>query len=132
MKTIELNRTGLPPLRFEGELIADATSEEETVLRFRFHDIEVFRTKAGRIVVYVVFHSDWPHEPHAEAFLVDRPEDIPLVLTKYAPTSSIIGHPPGARDGEKKNRQIKATVSAGWATALAKVLDKLKLVEVIS
>lgn len=53
-----LRRTGQAPLRFQGELLAEADGEYESGRDFnRWHELTVYRTRGGKYVLRIAYRS---------------------------------------------------------------------------
>jgi hypothetical protein len=114
-----IERTGLPPLIFEGDLIAgDGASEPDGK---RGYDICLYRTEAGSLVLAVWFSSKWEREAdHSWAALgatLLQLEEQRLQWTVVPPT---VGYPLGDRYAEKQSRLI-ATLKDAFNRALSEV-----------
>lgn len=106
MESIELKRTGLRPLVFEGESLAEADgfrrgNNEPT----RWHEIAVYRTEGGRYLVSITFRSRWAGED-SQYFVGDAGDggDIEAILRQYNPSPPGIGFPPGSAYADRQAR----------------------------
>jgi hypothetical protein len=125
-------RTGQPPLRFAGELAAEASSKEhQGPLQNRWHEIAVYRTAGGKLVASVVFRTIWQGEHDAHwARLAERDKAlIDDLQNDYDPTAGWTGHPTGAMDAERKNALLREAIVGGYQRCLTAVFEKLNLAE---
>lgn len=81
MKTYTLQRTGHPPLRFDGELIAEADTEHLEALRW--YSSAIYRS-VDQFVVSVGFRSNWDGEAeHDSVFVCDSTSGVISALRAY-------------------------------------------------
>lgn len=107
-----LERTGQPPLKFRGRLLAES-SGRWTVGRDnnRWHDLEIYRTEAGRYVVSIVFETIWQGETGTKTVvLLDTPTGVTDELLEYRNRipDLLIGYPPGEAYEDKQQRLIQS------------------------
>jgi hypothetical protein len=130
-----LQRTGLPPLKFEGELIASASSHIRVnggPLENRWHEIELYKTAGGKWVWQVAFRTCWQGEhDHYRAEVVASDQVVINDLTiEYEPLAHYQGYPPGAYYAEKDARQRDA-ILLGYQRAVSELLSEAGIAEVV-
>lgn len=105
-----LDRTGRPPLAFEGEFLARADGEEYLDQRGRnprWHDISLYRTGAGRYVLHVRYFAEWKDEVgYDEALVLDGPGGVVAALRDLDPVAHVAGYPPGEQFQKKQARLL--------------------------
>jgi len=63
MKKYSLTRDGIRPLAFTGEQIAnDSTHSHQGSRQNRWHEVTVYRTAKGKIIVQIEYHTCWQGE----------------------------------------------------------------------
>jgi hypothetical protein len=93
MKTYTLTRTGMPPLRFQGEIIAEADTQQLQALRW--YKATVYQEKEGRFVVEVGFRSSWEGEAeHDWVTVCHKPSEVAFALKNYDVLPPGRGYPP--------------------------------------
>lgn len=118
-----LTRTGKPPVRFDGELIAESEgrlvgSRDQT----RYHDLRVYRTAAGRWVGQVEYHTRWEGEQgRTTVYVCDTPSSLAESLTDH-PLPEAVGYPEGEAYAEKQ-RRLLADLRARLDAQISEVLD---------
>ena len=130
-ETITLDRTGQVPLRFSGQLLAESESKLDAgPLQKRWHQIRVYRTDGGSLILAVRFNTLWPNESQTDAAQVCADNsDLVKALSEYDPCSGWQGHPAGARGAEKKNAILRQTITDAYRRCVGVVLGKLDIVE---
>jgi hypothetical protein len=122
MEEFKLTRTGLPPLAFGGEKLAEADSKQhQGPLQNRWHELAVYRTAGGKWVGAVVFRTIWQgeHDRHT-AEVADTPAELVRLLTTYDPTGEWEGFPDRPEFAEKQAR-TQAAVTDGYRRAVSEV-----------
>ena len=97
MAEFKLRRSGRAPLKFNGELLAEASSraEKKTNRKASWHEIRVYRTAGGKYVLQVEYNSDYRQEtPAWTAEVCDKASDVRSMLETYDPTLDVTGFPP--------------------------------------
>ena len=103
MKSIMLERDGDAPLVFEGELLAEARGGDPD--RSRWHELALYRSRAGNYVLEARYESRWQGESGArEALVLDGPASLRASLRAYDPLKNVVGYPPGAAYAGKQAR----------------------------
>jgi crotonobetainyl-CoA:carnitine CoA-transferase CaiB-like acyl-CoA transferase len=108
MNEMILQRTGLAPLRFRGELLARSEGRIQNGRDHnRWHDLRVYRTAGGTFVVAIGYRTQWQGESdHDQAETCPEPGDVVTVLTTYDPTGPVTGYPAGDAYAEKQARLL--------------------------
>ena len=131
-ETITLDRTGQTPLRFTGDLIYETSSHDPVsgTLHERWHEVRVYRTKAGKWIVAITFCTTFANE-HETCTVTVCPDQAAIVgpLTGYDPVASIIGHPIGSTNFERKNAAVQVAVRDGYRACASAVFAKLGMIE---
>lgn len=126
MQRYELERTGDRPLAFEGELLAEAsTRTTDGFGSSRWHEMAVYRTHGGRIVLAVTWRTRWQGElDHHDVWILDTADEVADALKGYAPTMYLMGFPPGRQFSEKQAR-LERDLTARYESAVSEVLAAL-------
>ena len=104
-ETITLPRSGQPPLRFRGELLAESCGERQAGReQTRWHELAVYRTAGGVFVVRVAYLTRWEGELDRDEATVTDAAGVGKVLRDYDPTSPVQGYPPGGAYAERQAR----------------------------
>lgn len=124
MDVIELARTGLPPLRFKGEKIAEVDGGGAGgVEHNRWHDLAVYATEGGNYVLEVTYQSRWRGEDGNHAvYHAPEPADLVAELADHDPLEAVAGYPPLEAYADKQarleadiRRRFRAGVTALYA-----------------
>ena len=85
--TYTLERDGLPPLRFDGVLLAESGTSPDRARRDwsgatgRWSELRLYRTRAGKYVCEVVSRTQWQGERDAHRVeTCDTPEEVTEVF----------------------------------------------------
>lgn len=110
MNTITLPRTGDSPLRFQGELLAEAGGPRFNGQDInRFHVLQIYRSDGGRFVVAIEFVSRWQGEAGAnEAHVCRSGDDVRRVLREYEPIGDRVGFPDKPEFADRQRRLTTA------------------------
>lgn len=78
MKSYSLSRQGLPPIRFEGEIVGEGTTHSHQGSgQNRWTEVDIYRTKGGKFVVQVARMTIWEGESdHYSAASKATPKEI--------------------------------------------------------
>ena len=89
MKTIVLERTGMRPVQFEGELLNKTSTDRAGGQdRSRWHEIALYLTESGDYVLDVVYCTQWQGEiEHHEVIGPTSLEDIDYELRTINPAA---------------------------------------------
>lgn len=105
MEKYKLERTGLPPLSFEGQLLAEAEGQRRN--ENRWHEIRAYQTKGGRYVLEIVYRTQWQGETdHHWVIDAESPKALTEGVKEYNPVMYALGFPPGKQFEEKQQRMI--------------------------
>lgn len=100
-----LRRTGKPPLRFQGELLAEEEGDGRD--RTRWHSLRVYRTAGGRYVLHIEYTTRFQGESdYCAAWVLEDAVAVGKKLTEYDPTAHVAGFPPGEHYAEKQARLL--------------------------
>ena len=121
-----LPRTGKPPLRFQGEFVAEASSHigvNGGPLQNRWHEIALYRTAAGKLVWSVTYRTRWQGEyDHHTVGVVELEAALIDELTiEYDMLAHYAGYPAGDAYADRDRRQRDA-IRLGYERAVAEVL----------
>ena len=123
-----LDRTGRPPLEFEGEFLSDGQGYgfvDERGRNPRWHDLELYRTKSGKYVLGVRYTTEWKDEiGHDEVFVLDGPEDVKAALRDMDPTEHVAGFP-DAPQWVKKQARLLHDVRVRFARTVSDLFSGL-------
>lgn len=118
-----LTRTGERPLKFKGEVIAEAggrwhTGQEQN----RWHDIRIYRTAGGKHVLEVEYCTCWQGENNYHSAIVyDTVEAAVNALEIFNPLEHLLGFPPHPQFAEKQAR-LEDSLRQRWEILLSDVL----------
>ena len=131
-ETYTLDRTGQPPVRFTGDLMFEKSSHDPVTgpLHERWHEVRVYRTKAGNWIVSIQFRTTFASERETStvAICTDKAGMV-LPLTSFDPVASIIGHPVGSTNFERKNAAIHVAVRDSYRACVSAVFEQLGMIE---
>ena len=107
MTIYKLQRTGKPMLRFEGELLFD-TNEGWKNDSTRWHNLRLYRTKAGGYVLCIIYCSRYRGESagHHLAEVCETPAEVIKHLYAYRVEDHIQGYPEGPQFHDRQRRLI--------------------------
>ena len=136
MPLFTLTRTGLAPLRFEGEMIAEASSHgRDGPLQNRWHEIRVYRIPCpkaysdmfatptpDRLVAQVDFHSQWQGEhSHHTADVCESSDVLTDFLIAYDWREGWENYPSSDAYAGRRERNDRV-VRGGYLRAVSEVL----------
>lgn len=103
---ITIDRTGKPPLVFEGEVIAEVdgkwTNGRENN---RWHALTLYRTAGRRYVLHVAYRTQWQGElDHDVAEVATAPRDLATWVRTVDPLEAVKGYPTSEAYAEKQRR----------------------------
>lgn len=130
MKTA-VQRTGQRPLSFDGESLATESSRIHAgKTRNRWHEIEVWKTTAGKFVVAVSYRTQWEGESsYDDGLAFDTKEQVATLLEEYIfPNIATIGYPPTPAYGERQAKLL-AELEEAFKNRVGAVSDALGVVE---
>jgi len=144
MTTHTLTRTGLPPLRFTGRLLAEASSaQEHGSRRHRYHVIRLYEVEQdsraegpARRVVQIEYRSvpsrtNSRHEHGYDQAEAVEASAVPEYLADYDPAEDVTGgYPPIERFAVQQVRMVSEVVD-GFDAAVSAVLAAAGYVETI-
>lgn len=127
MKTYTLTRTGLPPLRFQGEVIAEADTEQLQALRW--YKATIYKEKEGRFVVSIGFRSNWEGETEHDWVAICRnPSDVASSLRVYDVLPPGRGYPP-SDSYQERQAKLRAHLQRDYDSMISELLDEDIFVE---
>lgn len=89
-----LMRTGLPPLEFDGGLVAESRGNDDGQ-QVRWYELFIYRTDGGRYVAEIAYLTEWEgEEDHTVAVAVETAGELARVFTGFDPTVPVRGFPP--------------------------------------
>ena len=121
-----LTRTGERPLKFKGEVIAEAgghwhVGQEQN----RWHEIRIYKTAGGKHVLEVEYCTCWQGEDsNHRAIVYDTLEEAVDALEFIEPLEHLIGFPPHPQFAEKQAR-LEDSLRQRWGTLLSDVLGEI-------
>lgn len=135
LQTYSLDRTGGPPLAFEGEFLAgaygsDYIGEKARGRNPRWHDLEVYRLKDITHVLHIRYRTEWEDRAgdgevgFDEARHFTSPEALVEYLREYDPTARVEGYPDGARFA-RKQRRLLGEIGARYDACVGDLLGQL-------
>lgn len=130
-----LDRHGLPPLKFTGDLIADESSRSNNGPRQnRWHDLSLYITTGGKFVVQIMFCTLWQGEEDRSIVYVadDQQSLIDAMTAKYDPCSGWTGHPLGVADAERKNALLADSIVGGYRQAVSNLFAGAGIIEEVA
>lgn len=129
MKTHTLTRTGYPPLRFQGEMIAEADTEQRQALRW--YKAEIYRSEAGKLVVFVGFRSNWEGEAeHDWVTVCDTPAQVAEALRTYDVLPPGRGYPPSDQYKDRQEK-LRSHLQRDYDTMVSDLLDSDLFIETL-
>ena len=125
IEKITLERTGQAPLTFHGYLVSESIGHLlQGKEQNRWHDIAIYRTKAGNYIGYVEYHSTWKTEVgRCEVAVFDSPDALSKGLKDYDCTSYVCGFPPLEQYRERQERLLK-DIQSRFEDQVSEVLDR--------
>ena len=116
MPDYTITRTGKPPLAFSGEILAAETTRQERGYLFqRWHDLTLYQTAGGKLVLHVEYHCERKRNGeagHSQAGPVGDASALPAALERYDPLEHVGGYPAGAQFVERQKKLLAAVQSA--------------------
>lgn len=123
---ITLKRTGDRALSFDGEILATASTRGEKSAANRWHEVAVYETKGGAIVVAIQYRTQWEGEvSHDYAEQVATVEAAVTALRGYDPCAYLLGYPLGEHYAQKQER-LRAELRLRYEHAISEVLSALE------
>jgi len=118
-----LMRTGEPPLKFRGEVLASADGRWQNGKdQNRWHEITVYRTPGGNHVLEVVYHTLWQGESdHHHVVVTETLQGAISNLKAYDALEHLIGFPPHPQFTEKQAR-LEESIRQRWQSLMSEVL----------
>lgn len=125
-----IERTGMRPLVFEGELVEEMYGVNGK--SNRWHDISVYKTAGFKFVVVIKFTSTWDGEiGFTTASVVDTPDEVADVLESHDCTSYVQGFPPISPDHLRKQEALLKDITLRYKELVSYILSKLSGIEEI-
>lgn len=126
-----LTRTGLRPVTFDGELLAEANSrfmngKEQN----RWHELALYRTQAGTYLIHVGYRTIWRGELNHD--LVEElpdPDELERFLALTDSCEHIVGLPGGDQFDKKRlfrQQQLERTFQQIVSELLAAVPKRIE------
>ena len=113
MEEFTIKRDFGPDIVFQGELLVRSERACRQPSAFgRWHDITVYRRSDGMWVVRIDFNTLCLHErPRTEVEIVDRPDDVEMVLASHEATEHLNHRWVRPRHENDKRRFLKTLVT---------------------
>jgi hypothetical protein len=123
MTAITLSRTGLRPLAFEGELLAEADSRQpQGACQNRWWSLKLYRT-GERYVVSVSYRTQWQGEHDTDRVeVLDTAESIEKWLLNHPFLAGVTGYPKGHED---RQARLEQALRLCWQAAVTELLAVL-------
>ena len=130
-----LPRTGQPPLRVVGILVARASSRQTPTkkgrpLETRWHDLTVYRSDSGQTVGHISYRTEWPGELDDALARVAPIPDLVRWLEDHDPTGAVVGFPAGKGFADRQSALLTA-IEHGYDRALSELLAGLGVTETV-
>lgn len=124
MPTYTIPRSGDAPLKFDGELIATAGSDQFASRELqRWHTLSLYRTDS-RWIVHVAFRSRWRGESSRDdAYVCDSTEGVRAVLREHEPVGERVGFPPGDQYATRQ-RTLETEITEQYDHAVSEILAR--------
>lgn len=123
-----LPRTGAPPLRFEGELVAEADTEAMESLR---HYITQIYRVGTKWVTYVGYRTKWAGESdHDWARICRDVQEITQLLEEYNVLPEGRGYPPMA-EYQDRQKKLRGFLQRDFDVCISELLDNEAFVETL-
>jgi hypothetical protein len=109
MDTFTIDRSGLAPLTFTGQLLCESDGQfmagQE---RNRWHDLAVYKTESNKYVLSISYRTRWQGEIERDyADVLVSPEEVRYSLANYRPTQYVRGYPDGEHYRDKQERLLQ-------------------------
>jgi len=128
MKTHTLQRTGMPPLQFDGVLVAEADTEHLEALRW--YTSSIYQV-GDRYVVSVGFRSNWDGEAeHDTVFVCDSNSHVISALRSYDVLPPGRGYP-GSEQYRDRQAKLRSYLQRDYDTMISDLLDSDLFVETL-
>lgn len=108
MNTYTLPRTGDAPLRFSGELIAEADGERQNGReQNRWHELRVYRSAVGGYVVAITYRTRWQGEASRDTVVVRADAaGVADFFRHHDPVAGVRGYPDHEQYRDKQARLL--------------------------
>jgi hypothetical protein len=130
-KTMKIERTGQRPLEFEGEQLAEVSTRNHAGKeRNRWHEITVWKTKSGKFVAAVSYHTQWEGEAgYDDALVFESLDQVATLLEEYIfPNIGAIGFPAMPTYADRQARLMEELEQA-FKHAAGRLLNELGVAE---
>jgi EXLDI family protein len=125
MEEFLLDRSGMAPVRFQGEQVAHSSGHHTSKENSRYHEVTVYRTSGGNWVVHVEYHTHWQGETgHSEVTVCENAEEAALTLDSVFPQEHVEGFPPTEHYAEKQAR-LENRIQKQWDAVASDVYRQL-------
>lgn len=131
---ISLDRTGMRPLSFEGEILIGRSGHDDNgTCNSRWWEIGVYQTNSGKLVLYLEWNTNWQSEKrYREATVFDTPGELATYLEKFDPICKLVGYPiSNDQKYAERQRRIEQTIRDNWGEMVSGVLQHLEIEETI-
>ena len=126
MQEYKIKRTGLISLRFDGVVLKNIDGYHiEGDKPTRWHDLNLYKTKAGKFVLELNYRSIWGREySHYSAFVMQSLDELESVLTDYDPLQFVEGFPVRP-EFEKKQKNLLNWINRRFEIQVSAMLDSI-------
>jgi hypothetical protein len=123
VEIITLTRSGQPPLRFRGELLAESDGQRQANREHnRYHTVRIWRTVAGRYLLCIAYHTHFQGElDWQDAVALDTPGAVTDMLVGHEPCANLRGYPPGPDFAERQAR-LETDIRSRWEAQVSDLL----------
>ncbi len=124
MQAYTIQRSGLPPLSFQGELIAEQEGKRQASREHnRYHDLAVYQTAGASYVLSITYATIWHGEvSHHFADVFQNEEQVASALLNYDPASHVQGFPPLPAFQSRQDRLL-ADIKARYEAQVSELLS---------
>ncbi len=112
-------RTGQAPLTFEGKKLWNVVPLHENHPFLRWHEIHLYQTKGGRIVMHIALRSNNPKQgPFDDVILLAGMDDLVEALDHYDPLTGLKAFPPDPMYA-RRQQALEDRMNAAWSQRVA-------------
>lgn len=144
MSVYEIPRTGLPPLRFEGELVAEANDAPAVTnperkdskrpwrawAHLHWNNVRVYQTKGGSFVVAIAYRNIFRAEQgRDDAYVCGNQAEVIATLRDHDPTQHAIPGAAARHNWAARMPAIHEGMRQRYAAQLAKVFAQMGISE---
>lgn len=130
MHEVRLRRTGDVPVVFDGVLVGERTTRRPPTpgrkgvdyLAHRWHELRLYRSARGRLILGVRFASTWPDDAHLSRDDVLHGRDLDALrdrVLEYQPVPPGVGFTRDTPTHDRKQEQMVETLTTAFDKAVA-------------